>query len=64
MADYAGIVGHLLAEATPRISGASTIAGYTGQSDKLDRAVAQHGSGQPDSRSSELVPAARCSTPT
>lgn len=39
LADYAGIVGHLLAKGHARTSGASMIAGYVGRSDKLDRAL-------------------------
>jgi len=39
LADYAGIVGHLLAKGHARTSGASMIAGYAGGSDKLDRAL-------------------------
>ncbi|MGW6131434.1 DUF2252 domain-containing protein [Cellulomonas sp. NPDC055163] len=39
LADYAGIVGHLLAKGHARTSGASMIAGYAGRSDRLDRAV-------------------------
>ena len=39
LADYAGIVGHLLAKGHARTSGASMIAGYVGGSDKLDRAM-------------------------
>ena len=39
LADYAGIVGHLLAKGHARTSGASMIAGYVGGSDKLDRAL-------------------------
>jgi uncharacterized protein (DUF2252 family) len=41
LADYAGIVGHLLAKGHARTSGASMIAGYAGGSDKLDRALAR-----------------------
>ena len=41
LADYAGIVGHLLAKGHARTSGASMIAGYVGRSDKLDRALAR-----------------------
>jgi hypothetical protein len=37
--DYAGILGHLLAKGCARTSGASTIAGCIGGSDKLARAV-------------------------
>ena len=40
LADYAGIVGHLLAKGHARTSGASMIAGYAGASDKLDQALA------------------------
>lgn len=39
MADYAGIVGHLLAKGHARTSGASMISGYVGASDKLDQAL-------------------------
>jgi uncharacterized protein (DUF2252 family) len=39
LADYAGIVGHLLAKGHARTSGASMIAGYAGGSDKLDLAL-------------------------
>jgi uncharacterized protein (DUF2252 family) len=39
LADYARILGHLLAKGHARTSGASMIAGYVGSSDKLDRAV-------------------------
>lgn len=41
LADYAGIVGHLLAKGHARTSGASMIAGYAGRSEKLDNAMAQ-----------------------
>ena len=41
LADYAGVVGHLLAKGHARTSGASMIAGYVGSSDKLDRALAR-----------------------
>jgi hypothetical protein len=41
LADYAGIVGHLLAKGHARTSGASMIAGYCGRSDKLDHALAR-----------------------
>jgi uncharacterized protein (DUF2252 family) len=40
LADYAGIVGHLLAKGHARTSGASMIAGYVGGSDKVDQAMA------------------------
>jgi hypothetical protein len=39
LVDYAGVVGHLLAKAHARTSGASMVAGYVGKSDKLDRAM-------------------------
>lgn len=39
LADYAGIVGRLLAKGHARTSGASMISGYAGRSDKLDRAM-------------------------
>ena len=41
LADYAGIVGHLLAKGHARTSGASMIAGYVGGSDKLDAALSR-----------------------
>jgi len=41
LADYAGIVGHLLAKGHARTSGASMIAGYAGHSDKLGRAMSR-----------------------
>src|SRR6476661_5042962 len=41
LADYAGIVGHLLAKGHARTSGASMIAGYVGSSDKVDVALAR-----------------------
>jgi uncharacterized protein (DUF2252 family) len=39
LADYAGVVGHLLAKGHARTSGASMIAGYVGGSGKLDDAL-------------------------
>ncbi|MGI9120057.1 MAG: DUF2252 domain-containing protein [Acidimicrobiales bacterium] len=39
--DYAGVCGLLLAKGHARTSGASMIAGYLGNSDKVDRAMAQ-----------------------
>ncbi|MGB7447531.1 MAG: DUF2252 domain-containing protein [Ornithinimicrobium sp.] len=39
LADYAGIVGHLLAKGHARTSGASMIAGYLGQGRNVDRAM-------------------------
>lgn len=41
LADYAGIVGQLLAKGHARTSGASMISGYAGASDKLDIALAR-----------------------
>ncbi|ANS80097.1 hypothetical protein SGUI_2701 [Serinicoccus hydrothermalis] len=41
LADYAGIVGHLLAKGHARTSGASMIAGYVGGSDKVDVALSR-----------------------
>ncbi|MET3803626.1 uncharacterized protein (DUF2252 family) [Nakamurella sp. UYEF19] len=41
LADYAGIVGQLLAKGHARTSGASMISGYVGSSDKLDVALAR-----------------------
>ena len=43
LADYAGIVGHLLCKGHARTSGASMIAGYVGRSDKLADAMAEFG---------------------
>jgi uncharacterized protein (DUF2252 family) len=39
LADYAGVLGHLLAKGHARTSGASMIAGYVGGSDNLDKAM-------------------------
>ncbi|WP_252446694.1 DUF2252 domain-containing protein [Pseudonocardia humida] len=39
LADYAGVVGHLLAKGHARTSGASMIAGYVGGSPKVDEAL-------------------------
>jgi uncharacterized protein (DUF2252 family) len=39
LADYAGVVGHLLAKGHARTSGASMIAGYVGRSGKVDAAL-------------------------
>ena len=41
LADYAGVVGQLLAKGHSRTSGASMISGYAGSSDKLDVALAR-----------------------
>ena len=41
LADYAAIVGHLLAKGHARTSGASMIVGYAGRSDRLDVALAR-----------------------
>jgi uncharacterized protein DUF2252 len=41
LADYARIVGHLLAKGHARTSGASMIAGYIGSSRRLDSAMGQ-----------------------
>jgi hypothetical protein len=41
LADYAAIVGHLLAKGHARTSGASMIVGYVGSSDRLDVALAR-----------------------
>ena len=41
LADYAAVVGHLLAKGHARTSGASMIVGYAGDSDRLDRALAR-----------------------
>ncbi len=48
LADYAGILGHLLAKGHARTSGASMIAGYVGTSDNLDRAFAGFASAYAD----------------
>jgi hypothetical protein len=39
LADYAGVVGQLLAKGYARTSGASMIAGYMGSSDRVDKAL-------------------------
>ena len=41
LADYAAIIGHLLAKGHARTSGASMIVGYAGASDRLDVALAR-----------------------
>ena len=41
LADYAAIIGHLLAKGHARTSGASMIVGYAGSSDRLDQALAR-----------------------
>jgi uncharacterized protein (DUF2252 family) len=41
LADYAGVIGHLLAKGHARTSGASMIVGYAGSSDHLDTALAR-----------------------
>jgi uncharacterized protein (DUF2252 family) len=41
LADYAAVVGHLLAKGHARTSGASMIVGYVGPSDRLDVALAR-----------------------
>ena len=41
LADYAGIIGHLLAKGHARTSGASMIVGYAGSSEHLDIALAR-----------------------
>lgn len=41
LADYAGVVGQLLAKGHARTSGASMISGYVGSSDRLDVALAR-----------------------
>ena len=41
LADYAAIIGHLLAKGHARTSGASLIVGYAGSSDRLDHALAR-----------------------
>ncbi len=62
LADYAGIVGHLLAKGHARTSGASMIAGYTGRSDNVDRAMVQFArayADQTEADHAELVKAVR-----
>jgi uncharacterized protein (DUF2252 family) len=62
LADYAGIVGHLLAKGHARTSGASMIAGYVGSSDKLDQALCRFAAGyadQTESDHAELIKAVR-----
>src|SRR5262249_37976272 len=41
LADYAAVLGHLLAKGHARTSGASMIVGYAGSSDHLDIALAR-----------------------
>jgi uncharacterized protein (DUF2252 family) len=41
LADYAAVVGHLLAKGHARTSGASMIVGYVGRSDRVDAALAR-----------------------
>jgi uncharacterized protein (DUF2252 family) len=48
LADYSGIVGHLLAKGHARTSGASMIAGYIGRSDKIGDAMAAFGKAYAD----------------
>ena len=62
LADYAGIVGHLLAKGHARTSGASMIAGYVGKSGKLDQALATFArlyADQTEADHAQLVTAAR-----
>ncbi len=62
MADYAGVVGHLLAKGHARTSGASMIAGYAGSSDRLDEAMARFAcayADQTEADHAELVRAVR-----
>lgn len=62
LADYAGVVGHLLAKGHARTSGASMIAGYAGNTDKLDLAMcrfAQAYADQTESDHAEMVAAVR-----
>ncbi len=62
LADYAGIVGHLLAKGHARTSGASMIAGYAGSSDKLDQSLARFAESyadQTESDHAQLVKAVR-----
>jgi len=62
LADYAGIVGHLLAKGHARTSGASMISGYAGRSDTLDQAMARFArayADQTEADHAELVQAVR-----
>ena len=62
LADYAGIVGRLLAKGHARTSGASMIAGYVGRSDKVDRAMVRFArayADQTEADHAELVRAVR-----
>ncbi len=62
LADYAGIVGHLLAKGHARTSGASMIAGYVGKGQNLDRAFSVFASRYADQTERDhatLVKAAR-----
>ncbi|MET0451793.1 MAG: DUF2252 domain-containing protein [Mycobacterium sp.] len=60
LADYAGVVGQLLAKGHARTSGASMIAGYMGGSDKVDRALgtfARHYADQTEADHATMVAA-------
>ncbi|CAN5533319.1 DUF2252 domain-containing protein [soil metagenome] len=62
LADYAGIVGHLLAKGHARTSGASMIAGYVGKGDNVDCAMARFAQSYADQTERDhalLVKAAR-----
>jgi uncharacterized protein (DUF2252 family) len=62
LADYAGIVGHLLAKGHARTSGASMIAGYVGRGENLDEALTAFSrayADQTEADHAELVRAAR-----
>lgn len=62
LADYAGIVGHLLAKGHARTSGASMIAGYVGRGENLDEALTAFSrayADQTEADHAEMVRAAR-----
>lgn len=59
LADYAGIVGHLLAKGHARTSGASMIAGYVGRSDKLDVALGRFAQAYADQTEADHAALAR-----
>jgi uncharacterized protein (DUF2252 family) len=54
LADYAGICGYLLAKSHARTSGASMIAGYIGDSDKLDQMLCRFARAYADQVESDL----------
>lgn len=59
LADYAGIVGHMLANGHARTSGASTIAAHVGDSDKLDEAMVRFARAHADQTEADRAELAR-----